>query len=496
MVKKAIIIGAGVAGLSSAIQLKLHGYEVEIYEKEALPGGRMYRFEEKGYIFDVGPTIVMMPDLYKEVFLMAGRNPDDYIPMTLLDPMYSIHFRDKDQLTISSDLTKLMKELERFGEHEAQGYLAYLADVYKRYGIAKSDFLDKSFRKPRDFFNVKSLKSAYQLKTLNSAYSSISRFVKEEKLRQALSFQTLYIGVSPFTGPSIYTIIPMIELLYGIHYIQGGMYSMALGMERLFRELGGAIHYNQPVSEIVIENQQVKGIKVNNQFVASEVVLSNVDFPYAMNHLIKKEKDKGKYTTKKIQKMRYSSSAFILYIGLDKKYENINVHNIYFAPDFKKNIHELFDYTVPQDPSIYLYMPSIIDKTVCDENKSLLYVLVPVPNQKKGNIVWDEAFKETYANHIIQMISDIQGFEDISEHIEVLKIMTPSDFESKFNLQYAATFGLQPSLMQSNYFRPQNRSRTVKGLYFAGSSNHPGAGVPIVLTSAKLAVREILTDEQ
>ena len=493
MAKKVFIIGAGTAGLASAIRLQAKGFEVEVFEKNPLVGGRMYQLEDSGFKFDVGPTIVMMPEIYRDVFKVAGKDPDDYIPMQLLDPMYSIHFPDKTQLTISNDLTKLVKSLEDWSEEDTQGYLAYLADVYQRYLVAKNDFIQKSFRKPSDFYNFKSLHAALKLRTLNSAYSSISKFVKNEKLRRALSFQTLYIGISPFVGPSIYTIIPMIELLYGVWYIKGGMFSMTQGMEKLFTEMGGKIHLSTNVDEIVIEDKKAVGIKVGEKVFNADVVLCNADFPWAMKNLIKKPKNRGKYSPRKINKMEYSASSFVLYLGLKKKYKT-NVHAIRFAQDFNKNIDDLFNYVVPEDPSFYMYSPSQIDESVAPDGKEVLYVLVPVPSNHKGNLKWGKKETKAYQDQIIELISKVEGFEDIKENIEVMKVINPDDFARLFNLENGATFGLRPTLLQSNYFRPQNKFKYVENLYFAGSSNHPGAGVPIVLTSAKLAVDEILKD--
>lgn len=491
--KKVIVIGAGTAGLAAGVRLQSLGFQVEIHEKNERLGGRMYQLEEKGFHFDVGPTIVMMPDIYREVFTASKANPDNYLDMQLLDPIYSIYFPDKTKLDISTNLTKLISQLESFGYEDTQGYLAYLADVYKRYVVAKKHFIEKPFRNAYDFYNPKSFLNVLKLRTLNSAYSSISRFVKNEHLRQALSFQTLYIGISPFVGPSIYTIIPMIELLYGVWYIKGGMYSMAKAMEKRFLEIGGTLHLESNVEEILVRNKKVQGVRVGDKKILADIVLCNADFPWAVQNLLKKDSYKGKYQNAKLQSMEYSSSSFVLYLGLKKKYPT-NVHAIRFAKNFNKNIDDLFNFTVPDDPSFYLYSPSQIDPSVAPENKEVLYVLVPVPSLHKGNIHWTNNRTESYKNKIFKLLEKIHGFEDIRKNIEVIKIFTPETFQEKFNLQYGATFGLKPTLLQSNYFRPQNKSKALSGLYFAGSSNHPGAGVPIVLTSAKLAVEEILKD--
>ncbi len=494
MKKTISIIGAGTAGLASAIRLQSQGFQVTIFEKNPQVGGRMYTFQEKGFQFDVGPTIVMMPEIYREVFEYSGANPDDYLSMQLLDPLYQLHYQDGTSFTVSSNLTKLIPALEKISHEDTQGYLAYLADIYARYNVARKGFIDRSFLSSQDILSWENILNTLKLRTFNSAYQSIAKFVKNEKLRQALSFQTLYIGVSPFVGPSIYTIIPMIELLYGIWYIKGGMYAMAKAMQKRFEELGGKVITNANVSAIKIEDSQAKGIVVNQTFIPSDAVLVNADFPYAVSQLIE-AKYRGKYQPKKLKKMEYSSSSFIMYFGLNKKI-NTTVHQIRYAKDFKKNINDLFAPTLPEDPSFYIYSPTQIDASLAPLGKEIIYVLVPVPNRENQKFSWDENMKKTFRDKMVAKIKTIPGFAQFEQTIEVEKIMTPRDWETQFNLQYAATFGFKPILFQSNFFRPQVKALKVNGLYFAGTSTHPGAGIPIVMKAAKIAVDTIIKDFQ
>jgi phytoene desaturase len=490
--KKVIIIGAGVGGLASAIRLQSQGYHVTLVEKNDRVGGRMYRLEDQGFKFDVGPTIVMMPDVYKELFTYSGANPDAYLSMQLLDPLYQLHYHDGTTLTMSSNLTKLMETLESFSPDEAQRYLAYLADIYKRYTIANDGFIDRGFLRLRDILNWKVIRNTFRLRTFNSAYKSISKFVKNEKLRQALSFQTLYIGVSPFEGPSIYTIISMIEILYGIWYIRGGMYAMAEAMQKRFLELGGTIRLSTPVSSILVEQKKAIGVRLDHEDLVGDIVVCNADFPNAVRNLIPTE-HRGKYTEKKFKKMQYSSSAFILYLGLKKKYPT-TVHQIRYAKDFKKNIEDLFAPRMPNDPSFYLYSPTQIDPTLAPEGKEILYMLVPVPNREHPSFTWDTSMRQSFRNDMMARLQAIPGFEDILDHIEVEHVYTPKTWEDTFNLIHGATFGLKPILFQSNFFRPQANAIKVNHLYFVGSSVHPGAGIPIVLKSAKIVTDIILKE--
>lgn len=494
--KKISVIGAGAAGLAAAVRLQHAGYEVHLYEKNSQVGGKMYQIKEAGFTFDVGPTIVMMPDIYREIFELCGRDPEAYIPMKKVDPMLTLNFPNEESLNLSSDLVSLTSVLEGISEEDMQGYLEYLASIYKRYQIAKRAFIMRSFRSFWDFYNPKSLIDGFKLHTFNDAYSSISKFVKDDRLRKALAFQTLYIGVSPYNGPSLYTIIPMIELIYGIWFIEGGMYTLATSMARLFEELGGTIHLNTDVKEILIEDKQAKGILTTDGPILSDYVVCNADFPYAMTTLLPNEKDRGKYTNQKIDSMEYSCSCFILYLGLDKKYPVESLHTIRFAADFEKNIDDIFEENrLPDDPSFYVYVPSSMDHSLAPEGQEGVYILVPVPELSKG-IEWDAATIQRFRQRVLALVEKETIFTDIEQHIIFEQYYTPKDFKGQFNAYNGATFGLKPTLKQSNYYRPHNKFDYADNLYFCGSSTHPGAGVPIVLTSAKLAVEELMKDDK
>ena len=494
--KKIIVVGAGAAGLASAVRLQNAGYDVHLYEKNKQVGGKMYQIKEQGFTFDVGPTIVMMPDIYKEVFEVCGRDPQNYIPMKKVDPMLSLYFSGEETLNLSTDLVELTKMLEGVSEEDTAGYFAYLASIYKRYLVAKDAFIMRSFRSFWDFYNPKSLLNGLKLKTLDDAYTSISKFVKNENLRKALAFQTLYIGVSPYQGPSLYTIIPMIELIYGVWFIEGGMYTLAKGMAQLFQELGGSLHLNAPVDEILLEGKKAKGIRIGEETISADYVVCNADFPYAMKHLLPDEATRGKYTDKKIDQMDYSCSCFILYLGTDKKYPVESLHTIRFAKDFEKNVSDIFDAGIPpEDPSFYAYVPTSLDPSLAPENHEGIYVLVPVPELSKYD-QWTEENTAAYRDKIIELLKTETRFHDIEEHLVFEKIYTPETFKEQFFAYNGATFGLKPTLKQSNYYRPHNKFDYAEGLYFCGSSTHPGAGVPIVLTSAKLAVEELMKDDQ
>lgn len=494
--KKIIVIGAGVSGLASALRLLNEGFEVELYEKNDQVGGRMGVISGDGFTFDLGPTILMMPQIYEEVFSCCGRNPADYLQMERLDPIYKVYFDDGTTHEASSELSSLIKTLESVGEAETQGYLAYLADVYQRYLVAKEHFIERSFRSASDFYNPKTLLAGLRLRTFDNAFDSVGKFVKDQKIKELLSFQTLYIGISPFNGPSIYTIIPMIELTYGVWFLKGGMRAMALAMEKLFLEMGGKLVLNAPVERINCDGNRVRSITVAGQEQTADAVVCSADFPYAMKALLPDNFKHKKYQPDKVEALDYSCSAYMLYLGLDKRdFPGLNVHNLVFSQNFKGNLDDIFAGRFPADPSIYVYAPALLDESLAPPGQLGLYVLVPVPNLKDGPLDWnDQQVVAGYRQQAMDKIRQIKPLADFEAHIIFEKNYTPLDFRDDFNALFGATFGLRPTLLQSNYWRPQPKAMKYQNLYFTGSSAHPGAGVPIVLTSAKITVAEVVRD--
>lgn len=497
MKKNIIIIGAGVSGLASGIRLLHEGHDVTIYDALPKSGGKMNKIEFEGFSFDLGPTIVMMPDIYNEVFTDVDTNPSDYYTMQKLETMYTVCYADGTSIDVSQDREAFADNLEAIAVGSSKQYEEYMQEMEKRFYVARDHFITKSFRSPRDFYNPKMLKHVIDLKTFSSAYKSISRSIKDEKIRQLVAFQTLYIGVSPFQGPSIYNIIPLVQSLYGVHYIQGGMYAYASALEKLFLERGGKIVHNAEVNTIVVEDKKATGIVIADEKIDADIVVNTADFAYALKYLLPENFNQQRYSRSNVDKLDYSASCVLVYAAVKGDVpKGVGMHTIFLSSQFEENIEAIFDGDLYEDSSVYTYIPAVKDQTLAPEGYFGLYILMPVPNLKDGRMIdWNNPkMKQDVTQMMYKRLRKNEAFADIVARIEEEKILTPNDFQSKFYTLYGETFGLRPSLLQSNYYRPQPKAWNTENLYFAGASIHPGAGVPIVLTSAKLAVEEMIRD--
>lgn len=459
----------------------------------------MNQLKKDGFTFDMGPTIVMMPDVYKDVFTACGKNYEDYIELRQLRYIYDVYFDRDDRITVPTDLAELQQMLESIEPGSTHGFMSFLTDVYKKYEIARRYFLERTYRKPSDFYNMTSLVQGAKLKTLNHADQLIEHYIDNEKIQKLLAFQTLYIGIDPKRGTSLYSIIPMIEMMFGVHFIKGGMYGMAQGLAQLNKDLGVNIELNAEIEQIIIDPKfkRADAIKVNGDIRKFDKILCTADFPSVAESLMPDFAPIKKYPPHKIADLDYSCSAFLMYIGIDIDVtDQVRLHNVIFSDDFRGNIEEIFEGRLSYDPSIYVYVPAVADKSLAPEGKTGIYVLMPTPELKTGSgIDWsDEALTQQIKEIIYRKLATIEVFEDIKSHIVSETIFTPNDFEQTYHAKFGSAFGLMPTLAQSNYYRPQNVSRDYKDLYFAGASTHPGAGVPIVLTSAKITVDEMIKD--
>lgn len=494
MKSKVIIIGAGIGGLATGARLASKGYRVEIYEKEATVGGKVNRFESEGFSFDSTASILMTPQVYKEVFTYTNKASEDYLEFIKLDPNYRVFYDDQTTYDFSSDLTKLTPTLEKISIEDSAEFIKLLGNSYEKYLIAEKYFLNKPFTRFMDFFNPLTISKAIKTNTLSTTFKYTKSFINNEKLIKYICFQAMYVGISPYEGPNIYTLVPAVSQVYGLWYLKGGMYSYVKALEKVIHEFGGEIHKKSSVKEILFLKDRAIGIRTDEGEARGDIIICNADFSYSIKELIKDSKAKGNYKDKKIESMKYSCGTFMIYLGLKKKYPTLSLHNLYLGEDFENNIQAAFQGKIPDKPSVYIYCPSTVDDSVCAKGKEVVNIMLRVPNLLFDNVTWDTHTINKLRNTLINTVKNIKGLEDIEENIEIEQYFTPLDMKNRYNSYGGASFGLSHSLTQTNYFRPSIKSQKIKNLYFVGDSVHPGTGVSIVLNSSKTVSEEILNN--
>lgn len=489
--KSAIIIGGGVGGLCTAARLLKNGYQVTVLEKEDKVGGRAHRIHNKGYTFDTGPTLLMMTDVLYDTFEYCGKNFDDYIELLQLEPNYQVAFADKSRITVSSNLPKFHRELAKFDPKAPSQFYKFFSDVSEIYRISRNNFIDKNFDSILDFINPKSGTELIRKRGLSKLYSFVSHYFKDERLRQLFSFQSMYLGVSPHEAPAVYSVVSYMETGLGIWYPKGGMYSLSEALQKLVIDLGGEIITKSPVKEIIVENKTATGVVTKNGKLEADLVIANSDLVYTYKNLLTSN-DRPSMPDAKLDSFKQASSALLFYWGVDDKCEGMLHHNVYLCKDFKKNLEEIFhEKVLPRDPSFYTYIPTKTDPSLAPKGKNVFYVLVPVPNLlAKAN--WEKGIAKI-KSQVLKRLKTEFGL-DIENKIKTETVFTPQDFETKFNLYNGSAFGLSHHFFQSGYFRPNNKSKDIKNLYFVGASTYPGGGIPMVTLSAKLVTERILKD--
>ncbi|WBW97008.1 phytoene desaturase family protein [Oceanirhabdus sp. W0125-5] len=489
MKKNAIIVGAGIGGMATAIRLLNRGFKVQIFEKEKSIGGKVNILEKDGFKFDLTASILMTPDIYKEIFFDIGKNPDHYLNFLKIDPFYRVFFETGSYMDFYENINKTIESIEAISTEDSIGYMKFIDKTYEKYKIADENFLRCNFDSFNSFFNIGTLRKALKLKPLKSTYNYLKNYIKDERLISFLCFQAMYIGVSPFKESNVYTLIPLVSQLYGLRLIEGGMYSYINALKKVIEELEGEIYTNAKVDKVLIKEGVAQGIVSNNNIYKSDIVICNAEYSYAVEELIDEE-----FITLKDRALKHSPSVFIIYLGLDKKYENLKVHNHFLSKNFRNSIESFFHGEMCSEPSIYIYSPSRIDSNMAPNGCEAINVMIRVPNLMQSNGKWDEGYKKNIRNILIDKIKMIQGFEDIEEHIILEEYLTPYDLRERFNAYGGAAFSISHNLFQTNYFRPHIKHKKIKNLYFTGGSVHPGTGVSLVLLNSKLVEESVMRD--
>lgn len=489
--KKIAVIGSGFGGLSAAIRLQAAGYQVRIFEKRDMPGGRAYVYRDKGFTFDAGPTVITAPECLEELFALKGKKMSDYVEMMPVTPFYRLLWDDGYKFDYSNDVASLEGQIEKKSSQDLIGYrkfLKYSEEVF-------NEGYTKLAAKP--FLNIWSMvKVAPQLVKLEayrSVYDVVAKFIKDEHLRQAFSFHSLLVGGNPFSTSSIYTLIHFLERNWGVYFPKGGTGALVRAMVRYFEEMGGEIVYQKEVEQILTSNGQVCGIRSRDgEAWDCSAAVSNGDVVHTYKDLLKNE-PLVKKQTKEIQNKSFSMSLFLIYFGTKRKYPSLAHHNVLFGPRYKELLKDIFQKgTLPDDFSLYLHVPSLTDPSLAPEGHECFYVLAPVAHLGKMNIDWKKE-GPVFADKILRYMEE-KYMPGLRENIVTQRIFTPEDFVTELNSYHGSAFSLEPKLTQSAFFRQHNKDSKVKGLYFVGAGTHPGAGVPGVVNSAKATASLILED--
>ncbi len=488
MKKKIIVIGGGFGGLAAASRLAAKGHDVTLMEKRDKLGGRGYQYEVSGFKFDGGPTVMTAPYIFDEIFEAAGKNREDYFKLVPLDPFYRLFDENGNFFDYRHHHEDMLNEIEKWNPSDVQGYEKFVAETRKIFNLFHP-YTDQPFLK----FNkmLKIMPGVIKLQGHLSTYRFVSRFIKNDYLRKFFSFHPLLVGGSPFETPGLYTLIVQFEKEWGVHYAIGGTGSVVSGLGKLFTDLGGKIQLNAEVKEILVKDKKVTGVKLENGSIENaDIIVCNGDIAYSYRNLIPEE-HRRKYTNRRIDKMKYSMSLVVIYFGTKKRYLDSKLahHNIMFAPRYKGLLKDIiYGDSLPKDFSLYLHMPTITDTSIAPEGCESFYVLSLVPTLR-ANIDWNKEI-EPYKQKIYKYLED-HYLPDLRKNIIAEHHIDPVHFHDTLNSHLGAAFSVKPSLLQSGYWRPHNQSEEFDNLYFVGAGTHPGAGVPAVLSSGKIAAELI-----
>lgn len=485
------VIGSGFGGLAVAIRLQSAGFRTVIFEKRDLPGGRAYVYRDKGFTFDAGPTVITAPECLEELFALTGRNIETYVTLKPVTPFYKLFWEDGYRFDYCNDDESTFAQIQAKSPGDVQGYkdfLKYTEAVFR-------EGYEKLVHVP--FLNIWSMvrisPQLVRLGSYRSVYQSVSKYIEDPHLRQALSFHSLLVGGNPFTASSIYTLIHYLERKWGVWFPVGGTGALVSGLVRLFEELGGEVRLNSEIESIRTENSRVSGLVTPyGDYQAFDVVVSNADVVHTYDKLLHRD-TAGATTARRLKRMKFSMSLFLIYFGTRKRYPELEHHNVIFGPRYRSLLSDIFDKGVlARDFSLYLHAPTYTDPSLAPPGCHAFYVLSPVPHLGKAAIDWDSVGPQ-YAEQILAYLEK-HYMPGLKDDLVTQRIFTPLDFQQELNSHLGSAFSLEPRLTQSAYFRVHNRDRHIRGLYFVGAGTHPGAGIPGVVNSGKATAGVILED--
>ena len=486
---KAIVIGSGFGGLAAAIRLSCKGYDVQVLDKLDAPGGRAYVHRQDGFTFDGGPTIITAPQLLEELWTLCGKRMSDHITLKPMEPFYRIRFDDGSWFDYSGDEATMRREVARFCEADLPGFDRFIAAADQACKLGFEDLGGMPFNSFSDL--LAALPSMVKMMAWESLYTLVSRHISDPKLRIVFSFHPLLIGGNPFAVTRVYSLINTLERRWGVHWAMGGTGALVQGLVNLLSERGVTVRCNAPVTRINIEQGRARGVTLENgERLDADIVVSNGDPAWTYRYLVDAQ-HRRHWTDRKVARGKYSMSLFVWYFGTNRRYHDVPHHMIMLGPRYRELLDDIFKHHhLADDYSLYLHRPSASDPGVAPADCDAFYVLAPVPHLGSGTD-WSsdaERFRQSIQRHLESTV-----LPDLGQHVVTSKLMTPQDFQDRLWSYQGAAFGLEPTLLQSAWFRPHNRSEDVEGLYMVGAGTHPGAGVPGVLMSAK-AMSTVIPD--
>jgi phytoene desaturase len=487
MGQSAIVIGGGFGGLAAAARLRARGYDTTLVEKLDQLGGRATVYRRNGYVFDAGPTIITAPFLFEELFALFGKRLEDYVDIQPVYPWYRIRFEDGDVFNYGGTLEQQLEEVRRIEPADVDGYRKLLARTQKIFEVGFEQLGDQPFHNPLTM--VKIIPHLFTLESWVSVYGLVKRYIKSPKLRQVCSFHPLLVGGNPFSTTCIYTLIHYLERKWGVHFAMGGTGAMVTALQRLLEEEGVDIRLSSPVEQILVEQRNVSGVRLaSGEELKAQTVVCNADAPWVYKNLLASE-HRRKWTDRAVERMKYSMGLFVWYFGTKRTYPELAHHTILLGPRYRGLLDDIFNRKILADDfSLYLHAPTRTDPALGPEGCETFYVLAPVPNLQ-GEINWateGPALRERVGQYLEDTL--IPG---LSANLTEDFYVTPEHFRDQLNTLHGTGFSVEPTFTQSAYFRFHNKSEDVRNLYFVGAGTHPGAGMPGVLTSAKVLDRLI-----
>ncbi|BCG49784.1 phytoene desaturase (plasmid) [Candidatus Profftella armatura (Diaphorina cf. continua)] len=489
--KKAIIIGAGIGGIALAIRLQTAGISTIILEKRDKPGGRAYVYKQDGFTFDAGPTVITDPNSIKLLFDLSKNRMENYVDLLPIKPFYRLHWKTGKILNYENNIKDLEKQIAKFNLNDIKGYRLFLEYSKEAFKEGYLSFASKSFLTIKDMLFI--LPKLIKIQAWKSVYNIVSQFIENDYLKQAFSFNSLFIGGNPFSTSSIYTLIHALEYKWGVWFPRGGVGALINALIKLFQNLGGSIILNSEVISInAHENKANKVYSKNGQIFNADIIASNADLINTYRNLLSQYTfGKKKYIN--LIKKKMSNSLFIIYFGLSKQYPHLAHHTIFFPSNYKKSIENIFGKNFSTNNiSIYLHSPSVTDLSLAPLGCSVFYALIPVPNLDNTSINWSE--ESVKFKNIVFKYLEKYYIPNLRKRLITQRIFTPNDFQNVLGSYLGSAFSFAPLLTQSAWFRPHNRDKNLTNLYFVGAGTHPGAGIPGVIASANITSEIILND--